>query len=202
MGLDDRIGWMLLGGLVGFGFGYLIRFLQEIRDRLTEVKEELDEVDEIVKRNHPDDAGFMNNRVVADVAMVIVLIIVAWSAFASQKASNNSSEASQDVAQAAECTEKYLSETITALNDRTTYVQAQAESNVQLQKAQAEFLSFILARPPNPPAERDESAQKYLSALTEFVEVSQKNVSTIKANPYPSNTAFQDCLEDKTGGKQ
>ena len=194
MPFSERIGWLLLGMAVGFIAGYIVRALRELKDDVHDVKEELHEVDEIVKHKLFGDDGFMNNRIVADVLMVVVLAIVVWAAFASSKASRDVSAVNDKQDVSIDCTEDYLARTVEALNDRTTYTQAQAQANVELQKAQAEFLALIFRRPPYPQEKQEAAGQKYLNALTEFVEVSMKNVTTLEANPYPRPGEFQACL--------
>ena len=189
MDLVERAAMLILGGIIGFIAGYLVRSLREIKDDVHDVKEELHEVDEIVKHKLSGDDGFMAHRYVADVLMVVVLVIVAWSAFASQAATNTSKKNG-------DCTMQYLDRTIVALNERTTYTQEQAEANVELQKAQAEFLALLLRRPPYPEAKRTEAAQNYLQTLTDFATVSTKNVNAIAQNPYPTPEDFQSCLND------
>lgn len=188
MDLADRVGMLILGGIIGFIAGYIVRSLREI-------KEELDEVDQIVKEKLNKDGGFMANRFVADIMMLIALLLVLGSVVSSINASNDASESLDKQEQSTACTQQFLTKTIVALNDRTTYTANQAQSNVDLQKAQAEFLALILRRPPYSEAKRTKAAQNYLSTLQEFVEVSNKNVSTIKANPYPTPQEFQDCLQ-------
>lgn len=202
MELDDRVGWMLLGCLIGFGFGYIVRFLQEIRDRLNEVKEELDDVDEkvtevdkIVKKNHPGDAGFMRHRYVADILMIIVLVIVAWSAFASQRASNQVTGTQDEFVIVSVCNQRFLAETIDALNQRTAYTQQQIQANTAVQNDQADLWRLLLEQPPKPEETRRMAAEEYLKSLEEFLAVSEKTSSTVQDNPFPDITDLRRCLD-------
>lgn len=96
MDLGDRIGWLILGCLIGFVLGYIARSLRDI-------KEELDEVDELVKHV----SGADNEQAEArkkewwqrrlrgpDFALLAVVVITAYAAFMSQSASNDSKNAS------------------------------------------------------------------------------------------------------------
>lgn len=98
MGLDDRLFWLAIGCVLGFFVGYMVRSLRVLQ----EIKAELDEVDSIVKeeqtvrkarKRRKDNAeGFMSNRVAADISMGVVVILVVWAAFATQKNSNELEE--------------------------------------------------------------------------------------------------------------
>lgn len=133
------------------------------------------------------DGGFMNNRLVADILMILVVLVVAYSAFMSQYAVNQARK-TQD------CSVQYLSKTIKALNERTQFAKDQAKSNADLQQAQKDFLTFILRQPPYPEAERSAAAQNYLTKLNLFVEISNKTVYAAEKNPYPTNRDFRICL--------
>lgn len=84
MSLDERIVWSLIGCFIGFVLGYIVRILQDI-------KEELDEVDDIVKDNvhKRDELGAVSWDFVSRVALFLVVVLVAYSAFVSQRASND-----------------------------------------------------------------------------------------------------------------
>ena len=164
MGFDERIGWLLVGMAVGFVAGYIVRALREIRDKLDETKEELDEVDEIVKRRLSDEGASRH-----DVMMVVALVLVLFSVFASVRAANKTTETQNKLVVVSTCSQEFLSRTVKALNERTTYSTAQATKNVELQKAQANFFSFLLDKPPHPENERVDSANNYVETLNEFV---------------------------------
>jgi hypothetical protein len=190
MGAEERIGWMLLGMAVGFIAGYIVRSLRELREDVHVVKEELHEVDGIVKHKLGErngDDGFMSNRYVADIAMILCMIIVLGAALLSQKASN-------DVHTSTGCTQEFLVKTIVALNERTEFAGAQAESNVELQRAQQQFFELLLRKPPETEARRSAAAQEYLKNLNEFITLNTKTADKVAQNPYPTNEQLQDCL--------
>lgn len=188
MDLVERLGWMLFGGVIGLFAGYLLRYLQEM-------KEELDEVDGIVKRKLSDrnDDGFMGNRLIADVMMVVVLIIVVLAALLSQHSSNTVKETQQEQVKTNACTKEYLTKTVRALNERTEFTIAQAQSNVALQKAQADFFSLLLRRPPETVNVREKAAQDYLETLQGFVSISEKTRLKAEQFPYPTDHELKIC---------
>lgn len=187
MGAWERLGWMLFGMAVGFVAGYIVRALRELKDDVHEIKEELDEVDDIVKHKLTGDDGFMSNRLVADTVMVVVLVMVLISTVVSIRTSSQ-------VEENADCSLDIFEKTIIALNERTEFTSAQARSNVDLQTDQKEFFELLLRKPPEPEARRSQAAQDYLDSLEEFVELSSKTAVKVDNYPYPTNKELQACL--------
>lgn len=189
MDFDERLGWMLLGCGIGFILGYIVRSLRDL-------KGELDEVDGLVKRKLGDrnEDGFMHVRYVRDLAVLIVVILTVWAAFASQKASNDVKAQQDRIDQITVCNSEYLARTIRTLNLRTDAVQSRADANLELQKAQAKFFTLLLKIPPLPEPDRREAAENYVKALNDFVEISDQTKEQGESSPYPTNAELQDCL--------
>lgn len=187
MGAWERLGWMLFGMAVGFVAGYIVRALRELKDDVHEIKEELDEVDDIVKYKLHNDDGFMSNRLVADAMMIVVLVMVLISTVVSIRASRT-------VEANASCSRDIFEKTIIALNERTEYTSAQATANVDLQQDQKEFFALLLKKPPEPEAKRSQAAQNYLSSLEKFVDLASKTAVKVDNYPYPTNEELQACL--------
>lgn len=199
MALSERLAWLVLGMAVGFILGYIVA-------RLREIMEGVDEIDTNVKSITPrvrNEGGFMRIPVVADVLYILALTIVVWGAFASQKASNEV-EATQEKLAATQqriekitaCTQDNLGQTISALNERTTYTGEQATSNVDLQRAQYAFLAILLEDPPPSDARINASLREYLDALGSFVQVNTKAAVKVKNNPYPTTADYESCLDN------
>src|SRR6476620_10057801 len=135
MGLPDRIGWMLLGCAIGFFAGYVVRFLQDM-------KEELDEVDGIVKkqlgeraadkeaRHRKDELGFVRNDLFKDVMLLVVVVLTVVAAFVSATASSKVSDTQNEQVHDTDCTQEYLTKTVKALNERAEFTIAQANANL------------------------------------------------------------------------
>lgn len=204
MEFSDRVGWILLG----MALGYVIRLLQEM-------KKEVHEVDEIITRREKrklgrerDEGGFMANRYAADIAMILVFCMCLYATFSTGATNNKLERAVEDIrsGQAEDkkqqqrlsritvCTQDYLSQTIEALNQRTEFTQAQADANVQLQKAQSEFLRIILIRPPVSDEEADAALELYVSKLQAFVAVAGKNRQAGVGIEYPTAEQLETCL--------
>lgn len=197
MSLSERVIWFLIGVAIGFVLGYIVRALRNIERKL-------------------DDKGFTTNRFVMNVAMALVLALTVWATVSTQLTNNrvqdtqdklidtqNSLQDTQDNLQDAQrsirlvssCTAIFLSETIVALNERTTYTRDLADANVHLQRSQLKFFSFFLVKPPPTRAQSKAAFEDYLNALTKFVSVSGKSTNKVATNPYPTNQELQDCLE-------
>ena len=189
MSFEERLVWFLVGAALGFVLGYITRTLREI-------KEELDEVDTIVKHKR-DETGITRHPLVMDAALFFVVAITVWAAFASQKATNQYQETQEKVNLITYCNEEYLNKTIRALNERTTYAQDQATANVNLQRAQARFLSVLLEKPPLPQLDRETALKRYFRSLSEFIVVNGKAEFKAERYPYPTNAELSNCIESK-----
>lgn len=202
MDLFERAIFLCIGGGIGFILGYIVA-------RLREIKEELDEVDECVKyyrkdrehipkRNTPrvlDERGFSRIPIVANAVLLLMVALVAYAAFASQKASNDVEDQQQDIARITECNRDYLASTIEALNERTTYAQDQAHANVDLQRAQADLLRVLREDPPPTAVRSDEAFDKYFEILSSYIEVNTKSRLKRNENPYPTTEELESCLK-------
>lgn len=205
MGFEDRLTWLILGISIGFFLGYITRILRENTSTLHEIKEELDEVDEIVKeqqRRDHDEAGLMRGTLASNIALVAVILLTAFAAFQSQKAVNGLNDTQDQVIQTQQrleavtsCTSKVLAQAIAALNVRTETTRISASSNVDLQRAQSEMLAILLHEPPYPDGQRSAAAQAYFKALTEFVKASGEYKDTSDKNPYPTQEQLLDCID-------
>jgi len=197
MGLPDRIGWMLLGCAIGFFAGYVVRYLQDL-------KEELDEVDGIVKKELGSRAsdkednkqdGFVRNDLFKDVMLLVVVIVTVWAAIASAHASGVVADQQDEQQLVTDCNKEYLTKTVKALNERTSFTVAAAASNVKLQKAQADFFALLLRRPPESVSVQEKAAQDYLKALQDFVAVSEKTRVKAEQFPYPTDKQLNACYQ-------
>lgn len=95
MEFTERLGWMLLGILIGLVLGHIVHLLNDGVDRLNRIEEEVDEIDYIVKHPRKEQGG-VTHSVVMNVILGLVVLMVAWSAFASQQASNQVENSQQD----------------------------------------------------------------------------------------------------------
>jgi hypothetical protein len=217
MSLLEILGWFALGCLIGFVLGYQTRSIREITTEIHEMKEEVDEIDEYVQeqkhegdvpqkedgprhrtRLRDNEKGFVRNPIVMDIALLIVVILTVWAAFASQSASNDVEKTQSQLTRVTLCNQHFLSRALSALSERSDFVQRQAGANVALQKAQGKFLSTLLREPPPSDEERSISLHKYVDALTEFYKANAQTAAKAERSPYPTDEELADCL---AGGK-
>jgi hypothetical protein len=198
MGLDDRLWYLLVGMAIGFVLGYLTRALNRLDEKVDRLQEELDEVDEIIKEDHDrrsrDEGGFITPGWASSVALFIVIAVTVGAAFLSQKASNDAQNAQDTLKRVTACNSALLSKTIVALNERTTYTGAQANTNVDLQLAQSKFFDLLLHRPPFSEQKRFLAAQRYQESQHQFLDLAKKTANKVQENPYPTKAELQRCL--------
>ena len=202
VGFPDRLGWFILGSLLGLFAGYLIRYLQEM-------KEELDEVDGIVKKElgkraadkdgkrRESDQGFVRGDLFKDIALLVVVVITVVSAFMSSVASSKVQGTQNEQGHDTDCTQQYLTKTVKALNERAEFTISQANANLDLQTSQAEFFGLLLKRPPETVSVREAAAQQYLDDLHQYITVVQKTKVKAELFPYPSDKALANCYNHK-----
>lgn len=200
MELSERLEWLLLGAAIGFILGYIVRTLREIQ-------EELHEVDEIVTERKRDESGFKRPSL-QNVALFLVIGLVAFSAFQSQRSSNTSNETSKTVAAQQitlgsfqddlqhneTCNSQILFDVVKAITERTTYSSAQADANINLVKAQYHLITKAqdLALTPE---EGQALFQAYVAQVKTFLKLAKQTQNKQLQNPYPTPEDLTTCLQ-------
>ena len=191
MGWPERLEWLLLGCMIGFILGYIVRTLRDI-------KEELDEVDDMIKEDHGiernSERGALHAPTAAGVMLIVVVLITVWAAFASQKASNDVKATQDQLARVTQCNKDYLSKTINTINSRTRYAQRQAIANVELQKSQSRFVALLLKQPPPSERQAHDAFVEYLNDLNTFINTSSDQANVVVKNPYPTVDDLDSCI--------
>lgn len=212
MDFDDRLVLFILGCLIGSVVGYIVRLLQETREKIVAVDEHVQDT----HHDPRDEGGFITLPALKNVMMFLVVALAFWAAIASQLNSNDVKQNQADLATAQSdlkktqadlkvaqdriehvvaCTSMILSEAVVALNERTTYTGAQADANIELQKAQAEMLGILAHEPPYSEERRDAAVDAYFTALYKFISLSKKSNQKVDENDYPTKTEFETCLD-------
>lgn len=191
--LDDRMGYFLLGCLIGVGIGYMIRYLQKIDRNVMILKKHLSK--------DRKESGFMRHPIVADVMISFLVLFTAYAAISTgitnhrvTENSNDTKAVGQKVERITRCNSEFLGKVIVALNERTTYTTAQADANVSLQKAQLKLLAIGLTIPPPSPADGDKAIREYYAKLNKFVDLAEKTAKKTISNPYPTISEFRICV--------
>jgi hypothetical protein len=197
MALIDRAIWFTAGWWVGFFIGWLVK---RQRDTTSTLKEIRDTVNSILE-DRRNEGGFVRNRYVLDVFLLVIVCITAYAAFRSEQTSDRLADTQEKLAETQQrlenttaCNRVYLGETIDALNQRTTYTVQQAQANLELQKEQARYLGTVLVLPQPSAAELRTSLQRYFSELGKFTRTNTRTIDEIESNPYPTPTEFSQCL--------
>lgn len=198
MAFDDRLQHILLGLAIGFVLGYLTRLAQNILDGVKDVKEELDEVDEIVKRiNHDtNEDGFMTTRWGVNIAAILVVGLAFYASFVSQKASHETEAVTQRVETVSFCNLKVTTLALNALNERSTYSKQQVKANIRLQTDFSTFFNLILHQPPYSSEKQRKAAETYQKSLERFLIVSKKSKDKVVNNPFPIAEDLRKCIQD------
>lgn len=214
--LNDRMGYLVLGMLLGAILGYVARMLQDIKKDVRvmshdvhNIKEEVDEIDTIVKRPRKrDESGIVRYPLAADILLVTVLALTFWAAYSTGETNNKLEKAVEDLASVqaqdevqdqrlekiSQCTLQYTSRTIRALNERTQYTQAQANQNVKVLREQAKVFRAILLVPPLAEEQVRTILEDYVITLADFNDVAKKNKAQVTSYAYPTNKELANCL--------
>lgn len=201
MELHETIWHILLGVSIGYILGRFHSYLREI-------KEELDEVDDIVKgQRAQDEKGIVQHRIALNVALAVVVLLSLWASISSQIQSDDLQDTNSDLktaqadlkdAQSAikrigVCNQVSLTQLVQALNERVGYTQGRADADVALTKSEAKFWTLILTEPPPSPEEGRAALEKYLGLINDFVKASAE--AKIKGNefPYPTEEELKAC---------
>lgn len=204
MAFDDRLTWLLIGVVIGFFAGYVTRTLREI-------KEEVHEVDEIVKsewHEKHDEAGALSPTFWPNVIMILVVVITFWAAVQSQIAANKVTSTQADLittqkqlGNVVSCNKKLLTQALDVLNARTRVSEEAAKANLQLQKSQGLMFDVLLHIPPYEADRQTRSVQVYAEALKKFIDAGGAVEYSTKVNRFPKAEDLSDCIEDKKNGE-
>lgn len=178
--MDARLGWLSLGGCIGFILGYAVRALHSRQ----------------AKAGVPNDGGFFDTDRLNRIGLFLVVALVAISAFFSQQSSTTVAHQQTYLDKNATCNQSFLKSLLSAVNARTIYSEQQAHANLVLQGAQENFLVTLFSDPPtNDPAIKKAIAT-YLAALETYTTFTEKASVQSQKNPYPTATDFSDCIAD------
>lgn len=179
MDLLDRMIMLFIGGVLGYMLARVVDYLKD--------------------KKHPErqrnDRGVSRLRpVILDFVLLCVVGMVVSSSFTVQHNANLVEDNQARLSRITVCNQKFLSKTITALNERTLYTVAQAKANVEVQTAQADFFLGIAEDPYNDELEL-RLFKAYTLALQKFIDVSGKTTDRSKEFPYATPEELRACLK-------
>lgn len=185
MDLADRLLWMAVGGALGFVLGYIVRSLKDIRKRV-EHMEDVVTNDEPAQGKHRGEDGFMQNRIVAD---VMVLLVVLLSVFASFQTAKVNSELEHTL----DCISQYNSDYGGAIKSRDQAIKDGTQSEINLWLRYEGLYKQAQKDPKKIPA-LQEKLNKAIKNHRASLEKLQK---TREAFPYPNPNILENCEEGK-----
>jgi hypothetical protein len=209
MELSEWLNAFGLGVIIGGIFGYIVRFLQNI-------KEDLDEIQQFEKEAYivraKDERGISESHHINRVALGIVILLTAYAAWVSGQAADRAedsvkqSQASIDTAASlaikldavVACNTKYVKKTLRALSGRTAYSGKVTDANLKLQKAQGIYLDKILDIPPPNNLDARAAIVRYRLQLERFVSASESSKTARRLYPYPNAEQLSKCIQDST----
>lgn len=185
MTLDDRLGWMLFGALLGYSLGLL-------QNAMTEPK--------LPKR---DERGFTRIPIVMDIAVIVVVALTVWAAFASQQANHKVEKQQEDLiadqrhdAKITKCNRDALDQVVAALDARVGSTRMQIEANVDLVEAQQDFFQLVLSEPANDRLEF-RAITRYLRQMGRFQDANREAIEDVEDVPFPTPEALDICYKQE-----
>lgn len=211
MPIDDRIIYFVGGCILGFFLGYVVRTLRE-------TKEELDEVKDIVKgegsvKRHKDERGELDTsyilRTWKNWALLFVVALSVFASFKSQDVSNDvvrtqelQAETQRQLDRVVGCNQEVLQKALDVLNQRSTFTQGAATSNLDLQKAQKAMFDILLHIPPYSEERQDRAVREYNESLNNFVKSATSSQINAEIAKYPKAEELTACVRSVTKDEQ
>lgn len=202
--MSERIILLFIGCCVGFVLGYLVKTVRCIQQNVEGMTNVNTINDNSTNRTGSNDSGIIRRPLLYDIVLFGIIAITVWAAITSQSASNKvqNTQDEQSITQAqlakiTDCNKEYLKQTVSALNERSTYTLQATQANVVLQNTAARFFTLVLKEPPLTNAEGRKAVQDYLDALNEFVTLSGKTAQKVAENPFPEDADLEACYTKK-----
>lgn len=125
MGLDERLGWIALGCVLGFILGYIVRSLRDIEEVVHDMDDIVREQNEKPKRKRNGEKGLVRKPLLLDFALLLVVCLTVWASF--QTAAVN-----EQLNRTLDCLTKHNTKQGTALKGRDRAITEGTESEIKL----------------------------------------------------------------------
>lgn len=168
MEFSERLLYLLIGGFFGFILGYIVRFLQVI-------KEELDEVDQHVKEIRGEE-GFMRRPLIADIVVLLLVIITAGAAI---QAGRVNARLSNTV----ECIVEYNNHQSQAVASRDRAHEDETEAEIKLWTEYAELYALAKSDPSKIPQAQEKLNRAIGAHRKALIELQDRRDDFPYANP-------------------
>ena len=129
---------------------------------------------------------------------VICVVIAAGAAVVTQGSANEANDALVQNQAVTTCNQRIMSKTLIALNERSTFTKATADSNIKLQQSQADFFAILLHRPPYSENRKTQSSFDYYHDLQEFLTLAKKGKVKVEQNPFPKIKDYKACVREES----
>lgn len=184
----DRFIFMSIGCVIGLVLGWMSRTMRYARQARDDSRVAAERVEQIMKSK--EESGKVN---INQVALILVVLLVAFSAFASGVASTRVKSNQEDIKQSQACSENILSNVIRTLNERTSY---SSEVN-RADQAQNEMLLDLARTLSGNPGKDEvvEAVNSYSKKLKKYLNTIKKSQETREDNPYPEVDDYRECLD-------
>ena len=168
MEFSERLLYLLLGGFIGFILGYIVRYLQVI-------KEELDEVDQQVK-DIRGEGGFMRKPVIADIVVLLLVVISAGAAFQTARVNSRLTDT-------VECIVDYNNHQSLAVASRDRAHEDETAAEIRLWTKYAELYALAKSDPSKIPAAQEQLNKAIAAHRTALVKLQDRRDDFPYANP-------------------
>lgn len=180
MEFDDRVKWLLLGCLIGFVLGYIVRSLKDI-------KEELHEVDDVLKGAcgiPNDEQGSIRIPRMQEIGLFIVVLLTVYSSF---QAGYTNMRLNKTV----NCITKYNTYQGKAMTGRDTAIKQGTDSEIHLWTQYGRLYALATKNPLKIP----EAQEKLNQAVAAHRDALIDTQATRVRFPYAGPDVLKNCKE-------
>ena len=176
MDFDERLGWLVLGGLIGFTLGYVVRYLQEI-------KEELDVVEKAVTHSKNED-GFARKPLILDIVLLAVVAMTVWASFQTAMVNNR-------LEHTIECITRYNTYQGKAVAHRDHAIEAGTDSEIKLWTQYGELYAQAKKDPSKIPQAQEKLNEAIAAHRDSLVELQERRDEF----PYAPPNVLENCQD-------
>jgi hypothetical protein len=122
METSERIGWILLGCVIGFVLGYVVRALKDIEEKVHHVEEVVNEDHQLL---HRDEDGLARYPLIMNTLLLLVVLLTVWAAISTGRVNNQ-------LEKTLTCLEQYNTRQGLALKSRDESIKTNSKAEIAL----------------------------------------------------------------------